>query len=50
LKWPRVYAAEIIAMKSIEERRKALANVPDPFKDMVKKYVTNEFTMRKYRK
>ena len=50
MKWPRVYAYEIIAMESLDDRRKALANVPDPFKAIVKKHVTNEFTMRKYRK
>lgn len=46
-KRPRQYAAEIMKLKTIDERRAALANVPDPFKGLTKDHVNNELEKRK---
>lgn len=40
---PRAYAAEIIKLRTKAERREALENVPDKFRDWVKDLVTMEF-------
>lgn len=47
-KRPRAYAAEILQLKTIEERRAALASVPGEYRDRVELYVRNEFERRKY--
>ena len=49
-KWPRDYAAEIIEMKTVEQRRAALATVPEPLRDWVKDYVVSYFEIRKHMK
>ena len=38
-KWPREYAAEICAAKTVERRRALLAAVPDNFRAWVEKLV-----------
>lgn len=43
LKRPRHYAAEIIAIKTREERRAALAKVPEHLRDWVEFYVKDSF-------
>lgn len=45
-KRPRAYAAEIIKLRTKEERRAALEDVPDKFRDWVKDLVTTEFERR----
>lgn len=45
-KWPRQYAAEIMAMKTRDERRAALDKVPEHFRALVKKHVECQFTKR----
>lgn len=45
---PRHYAAEILALKTREERREALLKVPPDYQERVKLYVENEFERRKY--
>ncbi|TAN71580.1 MAG: hypothetical protein EPN17_00820 [Methylobacter sp.] len=42
-KRPRQYAAEIIALPTLEQRRKALALVPCDWRDWVKEYVVDYF-------
>lgn len=37
--WPRQYAAQIVALPSIDERRAALAQVPEHLRDLVRKHV-----------
>ena len=44
---PRDYAAQIIKMKTREERLEALLKVPEEWRDLVKKHVENEFMRRK---
>ncbi|MDD2725197.1 MAG: hypothetical protein PHH59_14405 [Methylovulum sp.] len=44
---PRHYAAEIIDLKTAEERRAALANVPGDFKERVAFYVQDHFDKRR---
>lgn len=36
---PRAYARQIIALGSVEERRKALLNVPEDWRALVRKHV-----------
>lgn len=48
--WPRHYAAKILAANSRKERQAILDEVPERFKEWVKKIVVNEFELRKYRK
>lgn len=43
---PRDYAQEICRLRTKEERREALENVPDKFRDWVKDLVTTEFERR----
>lgn len=38
---PRAYAAEIVTLKSRDERRAALDKVPPVYRDMVRKHVEN---------
>lgn len=38
---PRDYAAEIVRLKSRDERRAALERVPPAYRDMVRKHVEN---------
>jgi len=38
-KWPRHYADKILKMENIEDRRKALGEVPEHLRPMVKHYV-----------
>ena len=45
---PRHYAAEILALKTREERREALSKVPPDYQERVRLYVENEFERRKY--
>ena len=45
---PRHYAAQILDLKTREERREALSKVPHDYQDRVKLYVENEFERRKY--
>lgn len=46
---PRQYAAQIVALKSKDERRAALAEVPEHLRDLVRKHVENTWnhTQRK---
>lgn len=46
-KRPRHYAAEIVQMKTREERRKALEQVPEHLREWVKGYVLTAFEMKK---
>jgi len=45
---PRHYAAQILALKTREERREALSKVPPEYQERVKLYVENKFERRKY--
>lgn len=38
---PRQYAAQIVALKSLDERRAALAQVPEHLRGLVRKHVEN---------
>ena len=38
--WPRQYAAQIAAMKSLSERRAAVEAVPEHLRPIVKTYLT----------
>ncbi len=38
-KWPRHYAESILALKTKEERIKALSEVPEHMQDLVKRHV-----------
>lgn len=49
-KRPRYYAEEIIAMKDIEQRREALEQVPERFRDWVRFYVVDHFNKRKVKR
>lgn len=42
-KWPRQYAAEIIAEPVRDKRRAMLDQVPPDFRDLVKTHVENHF-------
>lgn len=42
-KWPREYAAEIIALRTKAERREALAKVPEHLRDWVWQLVMDRF-------
>ena len=46
-KRPRQYAAEIIALPSIDARRAALAAVPDWCRETVKHYVSDHWNKRR---
>lgn len=48
-KRPRHYAAEIAALKTLEERRQALERVPPDFKELVKTHLTIAFFINKHR-
>ena len=47
-KRPRHYIAEIMALKTREERKEALDKVPEEYKEWVRKSVVNFFELRKY--
>ena len=47
-KRPRQYAAEIAALKTIEERREALSSVPQHLQALVKDHLMTEFSLRRY--
>jgi len=47
-KRPRHYAAEILDLNTVEERRDALKEVPTEQRERVELYVRNEFERRKY--
>ncbi|NOR70005.1 MAG: hypothetical protein GQ532_09995 [Methylomarinum sp.] len=49
-KWPRDYAAEIIPLKTLAQRREALARVPVEWREWVAFYVKDFFTKRKLSK
>jgi hypothetical protein len=44
---PRHYAAEIMEMRKLEDRRAALGLVPSHLQDMVKDHLTHAFALRK---
>jgi hypothetical protein len=46
-KRPRQYAQEIIVMTTKEQRRAALEQVPEQFRDWVKFYVIDHFNKRR---
>jgi len=46
-KMPRQYAHEILQLKTREERRTALMNVPENIRDWVKFYVEDCFEKRR---
>lgn len=48
-KRPRHYAAEIAALRSVEQRREALEKVPAEFKELVKTNLTITFFINKHR-
>lgn len=45
---PRQYAAEIIALRTKEERAAALARVPEHLRELTRRHVETEFDRRKY--
>ena len=48
-KRPRHYIAEIMAMKTKEERKAALDRVPEDYREWVRTSVVNFFELRKYK-
>ena len=46
-KRPRQYAAEIMALRTREERRNALANVPEHLRELTEAHVRITFDRRK---
>jgi methylphosphotriester-DNA--protein-cysteine methyltransferase len=46
-KRPRQYAAEIVALKTREERAQKLTEVPEHLRELVKKHVELTFKQRK---
>lgn len=49
-KRPREYAAEILQLKTREERKLALAKVPIDFRDIVTLHVNNAFDLARSKK
>lgn len=49
MKRPREYAAEILELKTREERRQALEKVPENVREMVRKHVQAFWTLRQER-
>lgn len=47
MKWPRTYAFEIAAMRTIEERRAALEQVPQRWRAMVEDHLETIFFKRR---
>ena len=47
MKWPRVYAAEIMSETSREKRLLMLEKVPDHFQALVKRHVEVAYELRK---
>lgn len=39
--WPRQFARQIAAMRTLEERRAAILNVPEELRGLVKTHVQN---------
>lgn len=48
-KRPRHYAAEILALPTLEERRAAFRSVPEPMRARVEEYVRSEWAQRPFR-
>lgn len=46
MKRPREYAAEIVELNNLEERRQALAKVPAELQEMVKTHVKTFWALR----
>ncbi|MFZ2452617.1 MAG: hypothetical protein WAW36_19080 [Methylovulum miyakonense] len=49
-KWPRHYAADIIALPTKEQRVAALNQVPEQWRDWVRAYVKDHFAKRHFLK
>lgn len=49
-KRPRHYAAEIAAMKTLEQRRAAIEAVPEEWRELVKAHLTNRAEKAKHGK
>lgn len=49
-KWPRQYAAEIIVLPTLEQRREALDLVPGEWHEWVKEYVADYFRKQHFLK
>lgn len=47
--WPRVTAARICAMPDIEDRRRAIAEVPASMQALVRKHVEIHFERKKWK-
>lgn len=43
--WPREYARQILAQRTVEERRAALQNVPPEWQALVRKHVENAWNL-----
>lgn len=50
MKWPRHYAAEIVELKTVEQRREAIELVPDLYKELVKTHIKIQWEKKKYAK
>lgn len=50
MKWPRQYAAEIMALKTKQERRESLNRVPEWCRDMVADHVTSAFMLARFKR
>lgn len=48
-KRPRHYAAEIIALADIEQRRAALAHVPEHWRALTKAHVSDYFNKKRFK-
>lgn len=46
MKWPRQYAAEIVALRTQAERKAALAQVPAHLREWVAEYVRHAWSRR----
>lgn len=47
-KRPRHYAAEIMGLKTVKERRDALAKVPENLQGFVETHVRNNFALQSF--
>lgn len=47
---PRHYADEIIRLRTREERRDALAKVPEIFQSLVETHVRNHFSLQSFKR
>jgi len=48
-KRPRHFAAEIIALPTRDDRRQAMAAVPENFQGLVREHVVSHFSLLKFR-